>query len=158
MNDNKPIPFLTDQYRLWVLLSQTRAAMFRARHKRVGRYVHFNVAASLLHIWNHDGEVTMNDLARSLFLEQHSASEIVNRLISKGYIRKEKTKGKGNVVHLWITDLGREFCQETVQAEFIQDAISSLTEEQQSQLRNCLNILFNRALDDLGLEIETDDI
>ena len=156
MNDNRP-PFLSDQYRLWVLLSQTRAALFRARHKRVGKYVHFNVAASLLHIWNHDGEVIMNDLAKNLFLEQHSASEIVNRLIKKGYIKKEKIKGKGNVVHLWITKKGREFCQETVQAEFIQNVMSSLTEEQQTQLRSCLNILYNRALEDLEVQITKED-
>jgi DNA-binding MarR family transcriptional regulator len=152
MDKQEPFPFLNDDYRLWVLLSQTRSALFKARHKRVKRYIHFNVAASLLHIWRHDGEVNMTDLARQLFLEPHSASEIVNRLEKKGFVEKSKTRGKGNIVNLWITDKGRNFCRESTQPGFIHEMISSLTREQQEQLRTCLYILYDKALEDMGLE------
>ncbi len=142
-----------DEYqRLWVLLSQTRSALFKARHKRTGRYIHFNVAASLLNIWSNDGQVTMANLARSLFLEPHSASEIVKRLEKKGYVRKTKESGKGNIVKLWITEKGRDFCREISQPGFVREVISCLTKEQQEQLWTLLSILYDKALDELELE------
>lgn len=152
MNEQDSFPFTNEYHRLWVLLSQTRAALFKARHKRVKRYVHFNVAASLLHIWRHDGQVTMADLANRLFLEAHSASEIVKRLEKKGFVRKTKDSGRGNIVKLWITEEGRQFCREISQPDFVQEVISCLTKEQQEQLWSLLSILYDKALQELNME------
>jgi DNA-binding MarR family transcriptional regulator len=152
MNEEDSFPFTNETDRLWVLLSQTRSALFKARHKRVKRFVHFNVAASLLHIWHYDGQVTMADLAKRLFLEAHSTSEIVKRLETKGFVRKTKDSGKGNIVKLWITEKGRQFCREVSQPDFVREVISSLTKDQQEQLWSLLNILYNKALQELDME------
>ena len=152
MKNQVAFPFMDEYHRLWVLLSQTRSALFKARHKRIKKYVHFNVAASLLQIWRYDGQVTMADLARRLFLEPNSASEIVKRLENKGYVRKTKDSGKGNIVKLWITEKGREFCREAAQPDFVREVISSLSKDQQEQLWTLLNILYDKALQELGLE------
>jgi len=49
---------LDEYYRLWLLLSQTRSAIFKVRHKKVGQYLHPNQAAALVSIWALDGQVT----------------------------------------------------------------------------------------------------
>ncbi len=157
MNEQDSFPFTNRYHRLWFLLSQTRSALFKARHKRVKRYVHFNVAASLLHIWHHDGQVTMADLASRLFLEAHSASEIVKRLENKGFVRKTKDSGKGNIVKLWITEEGRQFCREISQPDFVQEVISCLTREQQEQLWSLLTILYRKALEELDMKDENEE-
>ena len=148
------LPFLDEYYSLWLLLSQTRAAVFKARHKRVGQYVHFNQAAALVSIWGLNGQVTPATLARHLFLEPHSVSELIIRMEKKGLVAKRRDKERENIVRISITEKGREFCRRTVQADFIRHVMSSLSEEQREQLRTCLSILFNEALKELGMEAE----
>jgi hypothetical protein len=89
------ITFLDENYTLWRLLFQTRSALFKARQKRVGKYIHFNLAAALVTIWARDGKVTPAILSRRLFLEPHTVSELVNRMEKKDLITKKRTrKGK----------------------------------------------------------------
>ncbi len=152
MKKQDEFPFLDENYQLWVLLSQTRSALFKARNNRNKKFVHFNVAASLQQIWRYSGQVTMVDLSRRLFLEPNSASEIVKRLEKKGLVRKTKVSGKGNIVKLWITEKGRQYCREIAQPDFVRDVISILSKEQQAQLTALLRILYNKALDELDLE------
>jgi DNA-binding MarR family transcriptional regulator len=148
------LPFLDELYSLWLLLSQTRAAVFKARHKRVGQYVHFNQAAALVSIWGHNGQATPAILSRHLFLEPHSVSELIIRMEKKGLVTKRRDKERENIVRISITEKGREFCSRTVQADFIRQVMSSLSEEQREQLWKCLSILFNEALKELGMEAE----
>jgi hypothetical protein len=63
------LPLIDEYYGLWLLLSQTRAAVFKARHKMLGKYVHFNQAAALVNIWTNNGRATPAMLSRHLFLD-----------------------------------------------------------------------------------------
>jgi DNA-binding MarR family transcriptional regulator len=148
------IPFLDESYTLWLLLSQTRSALFKARHKRVGKYIHFNLAAALVTVWALNGKATPAVLSRRLFLEPHSVSGLVIRMENKGLIRKKRDKKRENVVRISITEKGRQFCRQAVQPEFIHDIMFSLSEEQRKQLRACLRILYEKALQELGLKGE----
>jgi len=145
------IDFFDEYYRLWLLLSQTRSAIFKARHKRLGRYVHFNQAAALLTMWALEGQATPAVLSRQLFLEPHSASELIMRMEKKGLVTKNKDKVRGNIVRLSITEKGRQLCTQTVQVDFIRSIMSSLTKEQREQLSSLLSILFSQALKELGI-------
>ncbi len=148
------LDFLDDYYRLWLLLSQTRSAIFKARHKKLGRYVHFNQAAALLTIWALEGQATPAVLSRHLFLEPHSASELIIRMEKKGMVTKNKDKVRGNIVRLSITEKGRKLCAQAVQVDFIRSIMSSLTQAQREQLWSSLHILFSRSLKELGIEDE----
>ena len=145
------LDFFDEYYRLWLLLSQTRSAIFKARQKRLGWYVHFNQAAALLTIWALEGQATPAVLSRQLFLEPHSASELIIRMEKKGLVTKNKDKVRGNIVRLSITEKGRKLCTQTVQVDFIRSIISSLTKEQREQLSSLLSILFKQALKELGI-------
>jgi DNA-binding MarR family transcriptional regulator len=146
------IPFMDESYTLWLLLSQTRSALFKARHKRVGKYIHFNLAATLVIVWALNGKATPALLSRRLFLEPHSVSELVIRMEKKGLITKIKDAKRENVIRISITPKGRKFCRQTVQPEFVHDIMSALSEEQRMQLRVCLQILYEKALKELGIE------
>ena len=87
----KKPPFMDEYYSLWLLLSQTRSAVFKARHKKFGKYLHPNQASVLVAIWVYDGETTPATIARQLFPEPHSASELINRMSEKGFVKKEGT-------------------------------------------------------------------
>jgi len=148
------LPFMDEHYELWLLLSQTRSAIFKARHKKFGRYMHPNQAAALVMIWRYDGQATPATLANLLFLEPHSISELVDRMQKKGLVTKTRDKNRGNVVRISMTDQGRKICSELVQADFIRSLMSRLSAAQRRQLSTCLSILFNAAVAELGMEGE----
>ena len=148
-------PFLDDYYRLWLLLSQTRSAIFKVRHKKVGQYLHPNQAAALVSIWALEGQVTPATLSRRLFLEPHTVSELIIRMEKKGLVTKRKDRKRGNIVRISITQKGREVCRRAMGQELIRDIMSSLSDEQREQLWSSLSVLYREALKELGLEGET---
>jgi DNA-binding MarR family transcriptional regulator len=152
------ITFLDENYTLWRLLFQTRSALFKARQKRVGKYIHFNLAAALVTIWARDGKVTPAILSRRLFLEPHTVSELVNRMEKKDLITKKRDTKRENIIRISITEKGRKFCLQAVQADFVRNIMASLSEEQKEQFRVCLRILYREALKELGLTEEPDTI
>ena len=154
MPENNETPVFDDYYNLWLLLSQTRSAIFKVRHKKVGQYLHPNQAAALVSIWALDGRITPAALARRLFLEPHSASELINRMQQKGLVTKKKDREKGNVVRISITGKGREVCKQVMGQQLIHKLMSMLTEVQRKQLRESLTVLYDAALEELGIEGE----
>ena len=147
----KETPVFDDYYNLWLLLSQTRSAIFKVRHKKVGQYLHPNQAAALVSIWALDGQITPAALSRRLFLEPHTASELINRMQQKGLVTKKKDREKGNVVRITITKKGREVCKQVMGQELIHHFMSMLSGEQREQLRESLTILYDEALKELGI-------
>jgi DNA-binding MarR family transcriptional regulator len=145
-------PVFDDYYNLWLLLSQTRSAIFKVRHKKVGQYLHPNQAAALVSIWAREGKVTPAALSRHLFLEPHSVSELIIRMQKKGLVTKKKDRKRGNVVRISITKKGREVCQQAMGQELIHRIMSLLSDEQREQLKECLSILYTGALKELGIE------
>lgn len=143
---------ITEEYRLWLLLNKTRSAIFKLRHRKVGQYLPPNQAAALVTVWAFDGKITPVELSRQLFLEPHSVSELIVRMQKKGLVDKAKDKNRGNVVRLSITDKGRELCNKVMGEDLIHGIMSSLSGEQQEQLRSCLMALFAASLAELGME------
>lgn len=143
---------LDEYYRLWLLLSQTRSAIFKARHKKVGRYLHPNQAAALVSIWALDGRITPAILARRLFLEPHSVSELIARMQKKGLVTKTRDSKRGNVVRISITERGRDICKQVMGQDFIHKIVSVLSDEQRESLRSCLSLLYAEVSKELGVE------
>jgi DNA-binding MarR family transcriptional regulator len=142
---------ITEDYRLWLLLSKTRSAIFKLRHRKVGQYLPPNQAAALVTIWVFGGKITPVELSRQLFLEPHSVSELIVRMEKKGLVTKTKDKNRGNVVRLSITNKGRELCNQVMGEDLIHSIMASLTGKQQEQLRECLMALFTASLAELGM-------
>ena len=145
---------LDDQFKLWLLLSQTRSAVFKVRHKKVGRYLHPTQAAALVTTWAFDGQITPARLSRILFLERHSVSELLTRMEEKGLIRKTRDSKRKNIVRIKITKEGREVCSRIMGIDLVSRIMSSLSEEQQEQLWTCLYILLSAAMKELDMEVE----
>ena len=143
---------LDEYYRLWLLLTQTRSAIFKVRHKEVGQYLHHNQAAALVSIWALNGKVTPAALSRRLFLEPHTVSELIMRMQKKGLVKKSRDKNRGTVVRISITKKGKQVCRQVMGQDLIRQIISKLTDAQREQLQTCLYILFNESLKSLDME------
>ena len=147
-------PIIDDYYRLWLLLSQTRSAIFKVRHKKVGQYLHPNQMAALVSIWALKGQVTPATLARRLFLEPHTVSELIIRMEKKGLVTKRKDRKKGNIVRIAITKKGQQLCSQAMGQDLIRDILGNLSDEQREQLWSSLLVIYREALRQLGTEMD----
>ncbi len=151
MSTNNLDEFPSDsQYSLWLFLSQTRSAIFAARKKKVGRYLHPNQAIALCSIWAYKGQATSAMLARSLFLERHSVSELISRMEEKGLVKKTADPFKKNVIRLSVTEKGKQAGRHVIQLDFIKKLFSNLTDDQIDNLQTTLNILMKAAQKEMG--------
>jgi MarR family transcriptional regulator, organic hydroperoxide resistance regulator len=145
-------PPVDKHYRLWLLLSQTKSALFKAREKKIGHYIHHNQAATLVFIEAHKGQATPSMISQLLSLEVQSVSELINRMAKKGLVTRSRDPQKKNVIRLALTEKGQEMADEVRQLDFVRDTISRLSDVQQEQLHACLTVLLEGALKELGLE------
>jgi DNA-binding MarR family transcriptional regulator len=145
-------PSIDKYYRLWLLLAQTKSALFKAREKKLGHYVHHNQAVALVFIDSHKGKATPSMVSHTLSLEVQSVSGLINRMEKKGLVIRTRDPQRKNVTRLSLTEKGREMAEKVRQLDFVRDTISQLSEEQQEQLRSCLSVLLEYALNELGIE------
>lgn len=144
--------FLNENYLIWVLLNQTRAAVFKAREIQIGKYPFPNQAAALIIIWSRDGKATPTLLSRYLFLERHSASELVSRMESNGLVTKKRDEKLKSVIRITITPEGKKICTQNMGTKYIDEMMSALSEKERAQLKKSLLILLKTACDQIGTE------
>lgn len=144
----------TDQdYNLWVLLAQTRHAMIKARSKELDRYnITTRQSALLFTIQAIGDKATPAEIARWLFRETHTVSELLSRMERKGLVRKVKGLDRKNLVRVVLTEKGRKAYYQSIEGKVIRKIMSSLSREQRQQLTSCLHTLRDNALKELGVE------
>ena len=83
---------------LWVLIAQTRDAILRARELEYARYGISNERRAVLTIiQNYGGRATPVDIARDLFRELHSVTEMLVRMEKDGLVTRHKGTGRSKV-------------------------------------------------------------
>ena len=145
---------LDKDYYLWKLLAKTKLALFKARERKMGYYVHSNQASVLVEIWFQEGRATTSMLSKGIFREIHTVSGLISRMEEKGLITKSRDPDRKNVTRLAVTEKGREMAKEVVQIDFVRKVMSSLSARQQAQLQSCLTKLLNAALNESGMKEE----
>ena len=103
------VSFTDQDYRLWVLLHQTRDAVHIARKKELGRFEISTIQAAALFIIQAIGEqATPAEISRWLFRKPHSVSGLLNRMEKEGLVKKTKDLDKKNLVRVTLTEKGRQ--------------------------------------------------
>jgi MarR family transcriptional regulator, organic hydroperoxide resistance regulator len=143
-----------EYYRLWLLLAQTKAALFKAREKNSGKRIYSNENSALVIIAYLKGKATQTFLAHHLSVELSSASELVTRLEKKGLVTKTPDAKRKNIMRISVTEKGNKISHEVIQIGFVRKMMSKLSKEQRIQLKTCLSILLNAALLEMGKEDE----
>src|SRR5512139_1872793 len=95
---HEQIPVQDEYFLLWVLIAQTKDAILRARERDYARYGISNERrAVLFFVQNNGGRATPVEIARGLFRELHSITEMLKRMETDGLIRRLKGTGKSKV-------------------------------------------------------------
>jgi DNA-binding MarR family transcriptional regulator len=85
-------------------------------------------------------ELTVNGLSVRMALHQTTASNLVNVLVERGFIHRQRSAPDQRVVHLRVTTKGKQLLLRTPQphAGLLLDALRKLEPTQLIQLSHCL--------------------
>lgn len=133
----------------WLLLEQTRNAIFKARDLELEQ-VGISVAQSAVMFVIHtlEGRARPADIARWLVREPHSISGLLTRMERDGLLKREPDPERRNSVSIVLTAKGKDVCDKTFRRETVREVLSCLSEEERKSLRGTLIKLRDRALKD----------
>jgi DNA-binding MarR family transcriptional regulator len=147
--DHRPVS--DEDFMLWVLIAQTRDAILRARELEYARYGISNERRAVLTIiQNYGGRATPVDLARDLFRELHSVTEMLVRMERDGLVTRHKGTGRSKV-EVSLTGKGRDVFHQSFHNETDAKIFSALTKKQRERLSQYLWKLRGRTLEHLGV-------
>jgi DNA-binding MarR family transcriptional regulator len=144
-------------YDLIGLLNQTTETIFRARQKELDQYNISTSQGAVLFITKALGEkATISEISRWLFRKPHTVSEIVSRMEKRGLLKKTKNPQRKDIIKIMLTPKGLEVYQKSKKRQSFQNIISSLSQEEQQQMIQCLQKLKSSAVDELNNRNEKD--
>jgi DNA-binding MarR family transcriptional regulator len=145
------MPLYDEYFVLWIMVAQTKDALLKARQRD---YAQFNISnerrAVLWIIQNNGGQATPVEIARQLFRELHSVTEMLNRMTKEGLVRKYKSSGKSKTV-VRLTKKGLEVFSQSLYNQTDKRIFSVLSKNEREQLMSCLWKVRNKALSELGI-------
>jgi len=152
-HDLNQVPYVDADIELWRWLGELRHAMHKARTRELRKYnittVQSHVMFVILALKN---RATPTHIAKWIFRESHSITEILNRMERDGLIVRIKDLRKKSMVRLQLTEKGLEIHYKTTKFDSIHSALSLLSKEERRQLKKLLEKVWYKTLDDLGLE------
>ena len=135
---------------LWMWLSRTRDAIFRARERELHQYNISCIQSTVMQIIRALGDkATPAEISRWAFRESQSVSELLNRMEKEGLIEKIKDLDRRNMVRVVLTERGLEVYQQTQKYEMVHKVMSSLSAAERQQLRSTLKKVWDKALEEL---------
>ena len=151
----KTFQLVDKDYEMWWTILHMRRTMRKVRAKELFRYRITPEEAAVLFVVQAAGpRVTPAEISRWILREPHSTFGLLQRMEKKGLVRKAKDLERKNLVRVLLTEKGREAYAKSDERISIHKVMSSLSEEEQEQLRTLLDRLWSRALEELGIEFK----
>ncbi|MCL1896219.1 MAG: MarR family transcriptional regulator [Clostridiales bacterium] len=151
MNDDEKTYSAPDNefFLLWVLIAQSRDAILRARERDYARYGISNERRAILFAL-HDcgGQSTPTEIARRLFREVHSVSEMLVRMEKDGLVTKQKATGSNKVI-VKLAAKGLDVFEQSLHSKTDERIFSALSEEERKTLSSLLMRVRSSALEEL---------
>jgi DNA-binding MarR family transcriptional regulator len=138
---------------LWMLLTHTRYAIYRAREKELQRYGVSPEQVGVLFIVQALGnKATPSEISRYILRQPHSVSALIERMSEKGLVKKVHDLDKKNLVRVSLTDKGKKLYDNSTKRGPIHKIMGILSNEERTQLKNILDKLHLHARKEIGLD------
>jgi len=127
--------------------------MRKIRAKELLRYGITPEQSSVLFVINAIGaRATPAEISRCISREPHSVSGLLSRMEKEGLVERFKDLDRKNMIRIAMTEKGKKAYQQTIKRDSIHKVMSCLSPEERRQLRANLEKLWNKALEELGLD------
>jgi len=151
MVDNQVGQLSNEYFILWIMVAQTKDAVLKARQRD---YAQFNITnerrAVLWCIQNNGGQATPVELARQLFRELHSVTELLQRMSKEGLLEKIGSSGKSKF-EVKLTPKGFDVLSQSLNDRMDEKIFSVLTKKEREKFMLYLWKVRNKALSELGI-------
>jgi MarR family transcriptional regulator, organic hydroperoxide resistance regulator len=138
---------------LWLLLTHTRYAVFRAREKELQRYGVSPEQVSLLFVVQALGnKATPAAISRHIIRQPHTVSALVDRMARRGLVKKVKDLDRKNLVRVVMTEKGKKTYELSTKRGPIHRIMGSLNEDEKKDFRDYLQKLLIKARKEIGLD------
>jgi len=137
---------------LYALFDQTRETLFKAVELELAQYQLSAPQVKILHLLaQHNGRMTLNQLASQTVRELNSISTLISRMQKRGLVKKVKNSGDERL-YVTLTDKGKDIYENTVTEHSIFLIFGALSEKEKKQLASLLAKLQDKARALLGLD------
>jgi DNA-binding MarR family transcriptional regulator len=139
-----------EAHNVWLLLVQTRDALFNARQKELDKY-HLSIgrASMLFAITSLGDGVIPAQLSPWVFRKPNTVWEIIKRMEKDGLVTTRKDTERKNLVRVSLTKKGEELYRLASKRKSIHRIMSSLSQEELQLLKSCLKKLRDGAIKEL---------
>jgi MarR family transcriptional regulator, organic hydroperoxide resistance regulator len=138
---------------LWLLLTHTRYAVFRAREKELQRYGVSPEQVSLLFTVQALGnKATPAALSRHILRQPHTVSALVDRMARRGLVKKVKDLDRKNLVRVVLTEKGQKTYELSTKRGPIHRIMSELSAKEKQEFKEYLVRLLAKARHEIGLD------
>jgi DNA-binding MarR family transcriptional regulator len=148
---------ITDkEYDLWILMSRVYHLIAMLRKLELAKYEILPVQSYILFIIKALGnETTPSNISECVYQQRSSISDILNRMVRQGLIKKvHKAKGNKRVI-VSLTSDGETALKLSQNRNYLHKVMSSLTLEEKQQLESAMEILRDAAINELAVTQKT---
>jgi DNA-binding MarR family transcriptional regulator len=144
------------EYDLWILLSRVYHLIAMLRKLELSKYEILPVQSYILFVIKALGnETTPSRISEYVYQQRSSISDILNRMVKQGLIKKtNKASGKKRVI-VTLTAKGEKALKLSKNREYLHKVMSSLTEEEKQQLESAMEIMRDAAINELAITQKT---
>jgi MarR family transcriptional regulator, 2-MHQ and catechol-resistance regulon repressor len=140
---------------MWLFLTHTRYAIYRARERELQRYgISPEQVGVLFIIQALKNKATPSEISRFIMRQPHTVSALIDRMEEKGLVKKYHDLDKKNLVRVAITEKGTQAYELSRKRGPIHRIMAVLTDEERDQLRELLRKLQAEARKELGMDAD----
>jgi MarR family transcriptional regulator, organic hydroperoxide resistance regulator len=140
---------------MWLLLTHTRYAVFRAREKELQRYGVSPEQVGLLFVVKALGDkATPAAISRQILRQPHTVSALVDRMVRRGLVKKVKDLDRKNLVRVVMTEKGQKIYELSTKRGPIHRIMGSVGEPERKKFKATLEKLLATARKEIGLDRE----
>jgi DNA-binding MarR family transcriptional regulator len=145
--------FIDEDDKLYHLFARARYLTFRAREKELQRYKLTPEQSQVLFVTGSLGnKATPAAISRLLLRQPHTVSAIVDRMASKGLLKKTKDLERKNMVRVVVTPKGQEAYKLSTKRGPIRRILGILNEKERKNFREYLERIMQKAREELGMD------
>ena len=144
------------EYDIWILLSRVYHLIAMLRKLELSKFNILPTQSYILFIIKALGDdTTPSRVSEFVYQQRSSISDILNRMVKQGLIKKTTNKGSNKRVIVTLTEKGEKSLARSRNREYLHKVMSSMTDEEKQQLESGLEKLRDSAINELSITQKT---
>ena len=139
-----------EHYLLWVAITRTHYFLRKLREKelkKMGLSVAQSTVLAIIHRTRDvDTDATPAEISKQLLRAPSTTTELVDRMVDQGLVRKVQDLERKNMVRVEMTELGEKLYAKSVKVEYFSKIFAKLTPRRRHSLIEYLNALGDEAM------------